>query len=411
MSVVVSGDNTVSVSIVDGPAIAVDVAQTSQSGVDAYGGIGPTVVVTGSATSVVGVAGVNPFVAGPNITITTTGGNITVIGEDPQTPDTIESAIGGTLVTLNDDIDYLDEKIDVVGNRLPPLSPWPASGVPIVAGASGTLRTATSYVASVMGRTGTVTLTLTDIVGAGGARSALTGGSIASPDVSLVLGSFSLWDDSQQTAWISADQGQVFVDGNYKSSLISAMGAAADSHSHGAVSSSGSVGTTSGRVLVTTTGGAITATIAISTAQISNFSTAASLASPVASVNGKTGAVTVTQYDIASEFGNDDLRGDLAEMQAITGSLEQKFPQGYVPAGKGLVSSYDAPGGVFAIRSSSGFVHTLNGCTGTVTIMAGPNITITPNASLSRITISSTGGGSGGPATGVAIWPSIIFGG
>lgn len=63
MSVTVSGSGSISVSV--------------------SGGVGPAIVVSGTSTAVVGTLGVNPFAAGANITITTTGGSYTIIGANP----------------------------------------------------------------------------------------------------------------------------------------------------------------------------------------------------------------------------------------------------------------------------------------------------------------------------------------
>jgi hypothetical protein len=152
----------------------------------------------------------------------------------------------------------------------------------------------------------------------------------------------------------------------------------------------------------------VTAVASISTAQITNFT---ATAGAVKSVNGKTGDVVIEQTDIASIFGTDDLSGDLQELSGEIGTISSKFPQSAVPSSRGLVSSNDGPGGAFRINTSSGFVHTLNACTGTVTLVGGTSISITPNATSSRITISYTGDGGGGPGGGSPIWPALILGG
>lgn len=64
-------------------------------------GIGPSVVVTDSATSVVGIAGVNPFQAGKNISITTTGGSITIVGDDPPVL-SVQGRTGNVVLSLGE---------------------------------------------------------------------------------------------------------------------------------------------------------------------------------------------------------------------------------------------------------------------------------------------------------------------
>jgi hypothetical protein len=424
MAVTVSGNNTVSISIADSNAIAVNVGQVQQSGVSAYGGIGPTLVVSGTHTAYIGTIGINPFVAGPNITITQSAGNITFSGRNPQTPTTIVSVTGGDgdLVTLADDLDELNSRVSTVDRKT--LDVNTPSGRLVASGAGGRLVTASSYVSSVMGRTGTVTLTTIDITGANGARCAFEkqGATWADTPVvypenvtnrndfqgSVVVGSISMWDGPAERAWFSCNDEEVYVHPNYADSFRSEINAAPASHSHGNIAPSGSVGTAAGKILVTLVGGVVTAVSSISTAQITNFT---ATAGAVKSVNGKTGDVVISQSDIESTLGNSDLVGDLAELNTTLDSVSLKFPPVAVPANRGLVSSNDGPGGAFRIKTSSGFVHTLNACTGTVTLVGGTSISITPNATSSRITISYTGDGGGGPGGGSPIWPALILGG
>lgn len=423
MGVSVSGDNTVSISITDSNAIAVNVGQVQQSGVTAYGGIGPTIVVSGTHTAYIGTIGINPFVAGPNITITQSAGNITFSGRDPQTPTTIVSVTGGggDFVTLADDIGELNSRIDATIQRtLPTIAP---AGIPVISGPSGSIRTASSYVSSVMGRTGTVTLTTLDITQANGARcgydrdgtywssgpfyTPASAGSVNDLGGSIVLSTLSAWDGPAARAWLLANDQEVYVHPNYTDSFRSAIYAAQESHSHGNITPTGRVGTAAGKILVTLSNGVVTAATSISTTQITNYT---ATAGAVKSVNNKTGDVVLGQSDIASTLGNSDLGGDLAELQTSVGAVEVKFPTSAVPSSRGLVSSNNGPGGAFQIRTSSGFVHTLNGCTGTVTLVAGSSISITPNATSSRVTISYTGSGGGGPVNS-PIWPALILGG
>lgn len=418
MAVTVSGDNTVSISITDANAIAVNVGQVQQSGVNAYGGIGPTIVVSGTHTAFIGTIGINPFIAGPNITITQSAGNITFSGRDPQTPTTMVSWTGGDgdQVTLADDLIYLNDRVDIVAIKTLDVNTPP--GRLVASGSGGRLVTASSYVSSVFGRTGTVTISTLDITKASGARcaydfqgSSWASGPFFTPDSatsvndlggSIVLSSSSLWDGPSARTWLSANDGSVSVNPVYADSFRSEILAADQSHSHGNITPSGSVGTAAGKILVTLSGGVVTAVASISTTQITNF---AASANAVASVNGKTGAVTIVQSDITGTLGNSSLAGDIS-------SLSNKFPQSAVSADKGLVSSNSGPGGTFQIKTSSGFVHTLNNCIGTVTIVPGPNVSISNNTTLNRITITASGGDGGGGGGGVtALWPALILGG
>ncbi|NDE17396.1 hypothetical protein EBZ80_20940 [bacterium] len=135
-------------------------------------GLGASVVVNGTATSIVGTAGINPFIAGANITITTTGGGITVIGRNPPvysvqgmtgtvvlTPATISAA---NLVHSHStsDIDLfttaarLSSPVQSVAGR---------TGIVTITTTDVAAFTAASPVQSVAGRTGVVSLTTTDI--------------------------------------------------------------------------------------------------------------------------------------------------------------------------------------------------------------------------------------------------------
>jgi hypothetical protein len=417
MAVTVSGDNTVSISITEANAIAVDVGQVQQSGVTAYGGIGPTIVVSGTHTAFIGTIGINPFVAGPNITVTQSAGNITISGRDPQTPTTIVSVTGVSGKTLFDDVST------VIGRLTPTNAP---TSVPLVSGPSGSIRTASSYVSSVSGRTGAVSLAVADITTSPGVvtltnavvSSSLTVGKVAftaNSDNSVSIdhivdnaGIARLADNLiELNASVYLNNEIAFSDDGVRDASRVALGAAAASHSHGNIASGGSVGTAAGRILVTLANGVVTAATSISTTQITNF---ASAAGAVKSVNGQVGTVTIGQADIGSIFGNDNLGGDLVQLSTELEYVEDKFPNSAVPAGRVLVSSNEGSGGAFRIKASTGFVHSIGGCTGTVTINAGTDIKITKNTSNSSITVAYSGSGGGGSG-GNAIWPALILGG
>jgi hypothetical protein len=378
--------------------------------VSAYGGIGPTLVVSGTHTAYIGTIGINPFIAGPNITITQSAGNITFSGRNPQTPTTIVSVTGVSGKTLYDDVST------VIGRLTPTNAP---TSVPLISGPSGSIRTASSYVSSVSGRTGAISLTVADITTSSGlvtltnavVNSSLTVGKVAftangddSVSIDHIVDGASIAriaDNAIELNSVVYLNSDIEFGGDAGASYFRVkLGAAAASHSHGNITPNGSVGTAAGKILVTLTGGAVTAVASISTTQITNF---AASANAVASVNGKTGAVVIVQSDITGTLGNSSLAGDIS-------SLSNKFPQSAVAVDKGLVSSNSGPGGTFQIKTSSGFVHTLNGCTGTTTIVAGPNVSISNNTTLNRITITASGGGTGA-STKASLWPALILGG
>jgi hypothetical protein len=397
MAVTILGDNTVSVAVVDSNAISVDVGQVQQTGVDAYGGIGPTIVVSGTHTAFIGTLGINPFVAGPNITITQSAGNIIVSG---VTPPTVLGDGDGDLVTLADDVQHLDARINAVVNALP--GAGATQGIPlVVVNSGGAIRTASSYVASVNGRTGSVSLSLTNLTTSANTISVThdVQTQFLKTDQLRLSRHLNIFSEDGvvieylneegtgligQVARINEDavalqMPLVFGTDPVRDTTRGNLGAAAISHTHTTTSITGF------------------------TASIKSFAN-------VVSVSGRTGAVTLGQSDIASRFGNDDLYGDLVEFQNETGAVAAKFPAAVVPAGRVLTSSNDGPNGAFQIKAATGFVHSIAGCTGTVTLVAGGGVTITPNVALNRITIASTGGGGSGPVAS-AIWPALILGG
>jgi hypothetical protein len=316
-------------------------------------------VVSGTHTAFIGTIGINPFVAGPNITITQSAGNIIVSGVTPT------SVLG--LATLADDVRNIDGRLDSVETVLPGASA--TQGVPLVVNSSGNIRTASSYVASVNGRTGAITLNAASVT----AVSTVNGRTgtvvnVIADDIAIATdGYYISTDQSVENALASLDSAVNDIDTNGLLDIHPPI-----SHTH-------------------------------STTSITSFASAVRAIGNVVSVNGKTGSVTVSQADIASQSGNTNLQADLA---AVAG----KFPNSVVPAERVLTSSNDGLDGTFRIKAVEGFVHSIAGCTGTVTLVQGANITLTPNAALSRITISSTGGGGGGGAA-TAIWPTLIFGG
>lgn len=141
-------------------------------------GIGPSIVVNGTSTSIVGTAGINPFIAGDNITITTTGGGITVIGRDP--PVLSVNGRTGSVVLSVVDLTAAQASHTHAAGDIADFSSAVAAASPVqsVAGRVGNVTLTTtdisqfttgvrtfSRVQSVSGRTGAVSLTTTDISG------------------------------------------------------------------------------------------------------------------------------------------------------------------------------------------------------------------------------------------------------
>lgn len=359
MPIEVLGDNTVSVVVTDGSAVAVNIDNSQQSGVNAYGGIGPTIFVNGTATGVIGTIGINPFLAGANITVTTTGGSITIHGRPDQTPATIPSVIvdmGGDRVTLADDIGEIESQIDVVINQILPGASAPVGRL-LATGPAGVIRTAASYVASVQGRTGDVWLSNGDVNAAP---------FIHSHNTASIAGLTSAIRTFSSVTSVQGRTGAVTVS-------LADVTAAPSVHTH-------------------------------TTSDISSFTTSVRAIGNVVSVNGMTGTVTVTQSKIASQFaGNTTLADDVQALDSSIASVRGRFFGGVTaPSGLGVVVSGDGVG----IRTSTGFVHSISGATGTVTLSAGPNITL--SVAGSNITISAAANTA---AVAAALWPAFILGG
>jgi hypothetical protein len=159
--------------------MSVTLAGGSNIQVSISAGIGPSVIVNGTSTAIVGTAGVNPFVAGANITITTTGGGITVIGRDPP----VHSVNGksGTVVLSVTDLTAAAVSHTHTTTDIAAFSAAAASFSPVqsVAGRTGSVALTTTDIAgltstiqtygrvvSVQGKTGTVTLSVIDLTAA-----------------------------------------------------------------------------------------------------------------------------------------------------------------------------------------------------------------------------------------------------
>ena len=163
-----------------GPPVSVSSGAQSTNAVQVQlsPGIGPSIVVNGTSTSIVGTAGINPFIAGDNITITTTGGGITVIGRDP--PVYSVNGKSGTVVLSAADVTAAEAYHTHTISEVSGFSAAVASFSPVqsVAGRTGVVSLTTtdvsgftsavrtfSRVQSVSGKTGVVSLTTTDVSG------------------------------------------------------------------------------------------------------------------------------------------------------------------------------------------------------------------------------------------------------
>jgi hypothetical protein len=107
--------------------------------------------------------------------------------------------------------------------------------------------------------------------------------------------------------------------------------------------------------------------------------------------------------DKASVLGLSDLASDVYYIAGRASLLDARFPVGLGKQGKGLIVSNENH---TKIATSDGFVHTLNGCTGTVSLEAGPNVSL--SVSGNTITISAAGNTN---AVAAVLWPAFILGG
>lgn len=156
-----------------------------------------------------------------------------------------------------------------------------------------------------------------------------------------------------------------------------------------------------------------------STADIASFTAAASAAAPVQSVQGQTGVVTLSRLDVTAAaavhtHSTNDIVGltagfsygshthDAADITSGTLSVARiptigytalsGVPTAFTPA----THTHDASAiasGTLSVARLPGHVQSINGITGTITIAAGSNVTVSTSAS--TITIAAGGGGTG----------------
>ena len=124
-------------------------------------------------------------------------------------------------------------------------------------------------------------------------------------------------------------------------------------------------------------------------ANTSNTAIKVSANVPVTSVNGQTGAVTITVPTKTSQLTNDS--------DFITSSYHDNTKQDTLKSGENIKTinnqSIVGPGNI-TIESGTAGVTSLNNKTGAINIVEGSNVTV--NTSGNTITISATGGGGGG---------------
>jgi hypothetical protein len=226
--IVLQGTSQIQVAVLAGPSVPVSVSP----------GIGASVVVNGTATSIFGTAGINPFVGGANITITTTGGGITIIGRNPPV-ETVQGRAGNVVLSLAD----ITAAAAIHTHSTSQITSFT------------TAASLAAPVQSVAGRTGAVSLTTTDI-------SAFTTAARTASPVQSVAG---------RTGAVSLTTTDI-------SAFTTAARTAAP------------VQSVAGR----------TGAISLTTTDISLFTTAARTAAPVQSVAGRTGAVSLATTDISA---------------------------------------------------------------------------------------------------------------
>lgn len=154
------------------------------------------------------------------------------------------------------------------------------------------------------------------------------------------------------------------------------------------------------------------------TSDITGFAAAAASASPVQSVAGRTGTITLAVADVANAVSGSDSRlsdartplahthaasdvtsgtFDIARIPTVSYTALSNVPTAFAPSAHTHDASAIASGTINAARLPAN-VATLNGLSGTLTIAAGDNVTVSTSGS--SITIAAGGGGGGGtPST------------
>jgi len=220
-------------------------------------GIGASTIYQGTATTQIGVAGISPFIAGANITLSTTGGGITVIGRDP--PVTSVAGRTGVVTLTTTDVAAFSEAAAAV-----------------------------APVQSVAGRTGAVTLTTTDVAAFSAAAAAVAPvQSVAGRTGAVTLTTTDVASFSAAAAAVAPVQS---VAGRTGVVTLTTTDVAAFSAAVVAIAPPAPVQSVAGRT------GAVT----IAVADVAGLSTELQSAGKVASVQGRTGDVVLTSVDVSA---------------------------------------------------------------------------------------------------------------
>lgn len=145
-------------------------------------------------------------------------------------------------------------------------------------------------------------------------------------------------------------------------------------------------------------------TAALTSANISNFNTAAAAAAPVQSVAGQTGVVSTIPAANVSGLGTaattnanayaTAAQGALADTAVQPGSLATVATTGVY---NDLLSKPTIPSEIFSTVAVSGQDNVVAAnATDVLTFVAGSNMTVTTNATAKTVTFASAGGGGGG---------------
>lgn len=383
-------------------AINVTVSGSGSIIADVSGADSATIAISASEVIDVGVAGG----IGPAAYIN--GTNTTVIGVHP-----VEAGANITVTTTSGSYTIIGRDVPVqsvqgrIGNVVLTLNDLTAAAlshthstaqvVGFTAAAS-----AAAPVQAVQGRTGNVVLSLVDLTAAAASHTHST---------TEVVGFTAA---ASAAAPVQTVQGRA---GNVVLTLVD-LTAAAASHTHSttevigltaAASAAAPVQSVQGRtgnvVLTLVDLTAAAASHTHSTTQVVGFTAAASEAAPVQSVAGRTGHVVLSTTDLQSFTY-------VRSVNSITGSVS-------VVAGANVTvtSGTDSieitgPVGLPDQSGASGRLLGSNGQdAGWYSLVAGSNVTIVRNTNSRFIQVSASGGGGTGGGGGTALWPALIFGG
>jgi hypothetical protein len=298
--------------------MSVILPNVSPINVTVTGGIGPAIIVDGSATAVIGVIGVNPLKAGENISLTTSSVGITIAAANAPV-----ASVQGMTGTVTLSVADLTAAAEVHTHSTSDVSGFAEAIV------------ANSPVVSIQGMTGTVTLSVADLTAAAAVHThstsdisgiesleqkvasvqGMTGTvtlSVADLTAAAAVHTHATSDVSGLTDAIVANSPVVSVQGMTGTVTLSVadLTAAAAVHTHstsdivGYSSSSGQVASVQGMTgTVTLSVADLTAAAAVhthSTSEVSGLAEAITANSPVASVQGQVGTVVLSVADLTA---------------------------------------------------------------------------------------------------------------